>query len=150
MSDAPGADALRLLQPLIGAWRTSGTVLGADGSPVAAVEGTDRYRWMPGRQWVLHDVDVTMGGEHVQVLEVIGGRGDAPGSLAMRSFDAAGDYGVMSLAPLPDGALLLLGEGVRSVLRPAADGTSMRAHWEQEASPGQWGRWMDMEFTRIG
>ncbi|NHC15490.1 DUF1579 family protein [Motilibacter deserti] len=146
----PDEGLLRMLQPLIGRWRTTGRVLDANGRQVATVEGSDSYRWMPGRRWVVHEVDVTMGGEHVQVLEMIGGAGETPGTIAMRAFDASGDYGVMSLAALPDGALLLSGDGVRSVLRPAADGASMRAHWEQEAGPDRWVPWMEMEFARIG
>ncbi|NHC45768.1 DUF1579 family protein [Motilibacter aurantiacus] len=142
------AGRLRLLQPLIGRWRSSGRVLGPDGEAVATIEGTDSYRWMPGRQWVVHEVDVSMGGERVQALEMIGGAGHVPGSLAMRAFDASGDYGVMSLSVLPDGALLLSGDGMRSVLRVTAD--AMTAHWEQEASPGTWVPWMQMEFARVG
>ena len=74
------------LDVLIGTWRTEGEVFGDDGEiPVARVDGYDHYEWL-GRAFVIHRIDVEMGGEPVQGLEMIGpylgGR-----SFATRAYD---------------------------------------------------------------
>ncbi|MFY0407046.1 DUF1579 family protein [Solicola sp. PLA-1-18] len=140
---------VRALAPLVGRWRTSGTVLDAGGDVVAQIRGTDTYRWLTGGAWLVHEVDVMMGDDHAEALELIGDRDPASGGWLMRAFDASGDFGTMTLTRLDDGTLLAVGDAVRSLLRPAADGGSMTAVWEQERS-GTWTRWMDMSFTRLG
>ena len=77
------------LDALIGTWRTEGEVFGDDGeTPVARVDGYDRCEWL-GRAFVIHRIDVEMGAERVQGLEVIGpylgGR-----SFATRAYDHEG------------------------------------------------------------
>ncbi len=60
------------LEPLIGAWRTEGEVLGEDGATGdVTFHGTDTYEWL-GRAFVVHRVDVTMGEDHVEAVELIG------------------------------------------------------------------------------
>lgn len=139
------AEGLRAIEPLVGRWRTSGTVLGDDGAAVAAIDGSDDYEWMPGGNWLIHRADVTIGDERVRVLELIGEAKD-DGTWAMHAFDGSGSYDTMTLSRRADGAFLLEGDGVRSTLTPAADGGAMTAVWERESAPGIWVRWMDMRF----
>jgi hypothetical protein len=132
------APDIAALQPLIGSWRSSGrTVDGVD------VEGGDVYEWLPGERFVVHRVDVRMGGEQVDVLEVIGER-DAD-ALLMRSFDGHGGTAVMRATVDDAGVWTFAGPTERATLVVAP--SMMSATWERNAG-GTWEHWMDMEFRR--
>ena len=132
------ASDIAALQPLIGTWRSSGrTVDGID------LEGSDLYEWLPGRQFVVHRVDVRMGGQQVNVLEVIGEPdGDA---FLMRSFDHQGGTAVMRATVDDAGVWTFTGPTERATL-VVADST-MSATWERNVG-GAWEHWIDMEFRR--
>ena len=80
-----GAEHLEPLRPIIGSWRTSGTVLGHDGTATGQIAGSDTYSWAPGGHRVVHEVDVTIDGARIQLLEFIGGS-DASGGWQMHAF----------------------------------------------------------------
>lgn len=136
-------------EAVIGRWRTSGTVLDAHGDPVATIDGTDEYEWMLGGRWIVHRVDVVMGEDRVQALEVIGEHDAVADTYVMRVFDGAGGYGTMTAHPNGDGSWIFLGGGMRSVLRPSADRSFMTARWERQDDSGAWLRWMDMRFDAM-
>lgn len=139
------------LAPVIGEWRSSGTVHDASGTVTADIAGADVYRWLPGGSWIAHEVDVVVGGRPVVAHEVIGGRDPATGGWQMHAFDAGGDSpSVMSLVPQPDGRLLLSGPGMRSWFDIRAGDGLMTTRWERETAPGTWVLWMDMRFERTG
>jgi hypothetical protein len=126
-------------EPLIGSWASSGRTV--DG---VAVEGSDVYEWLPGEQFVIHRVDVRMGGEQVDVLEVIGERdGDA---FLMRSFEGSGGTALMRASVDDAGVWTFAGPTARATLT-VADST-MTAYWERSVD-GSWEHWMDMRFRRI-
>lgn len=135
------------ITPIIGLWKSTGQVFSATGEPEITITGTDEYELMVGGRWILHRVEVMMGSEQVQALELIG-QSDADGALHMRAFDASGSYDEMKLSLLEDGAMLLQGDGIRSTLRVAADRLSMSALWERELA-GDWIRWMEMSFEKL-
>lgn len=83
------AEALRPFETIIGRWKTSGSVLDEHGAPVTTINGTDEYEWMVGGHWVIHRVDVMMGEDHVQALELIGEYDDETNSYSMRAFDGS-------------------------------------------------------------
>jgi hypothetical protein len=136
-----GAD-LAAWEPLIGSWASSGRTVEA-----VEIEGTDVYEWLPGRQFVLHRVDVRMGGEQVDVFEVIGERdGEA---FLMRSFDRHGGTAVMRATVDDAGVWTFAGPAERATLVVAPDGESMSARWER-VRDGSWEHWMEMGFRRTG
>jgi hypothetical protein len=138
---------LEPLQAIIGRWRSSGTILDEDGLSVGTIAGTDTYSWLPGGHWVVHEVDVMMGEERTQVLELIGGHDEASGGWQMHAFDTADSPGRMSLTVKGPGLLLLQGNGVRSWFRPQAGPDRMTTLWEREVDD-VWISWMDMRFER--
>ncbi len=146
MSIVP-AQHLEPLTPIIGRWRSSGTVLDADGSVVATVAGSDVYSWLPGGHWIVHEVDVIMGEERTQVLELIGGRDEGSGGWQMHAFDTADSPGKMLLTAAEPDLLLLQGDGVRSWFRIRAGDRHMTTLWEREVGH-RWIPWMDMRFDR--
>jgi hypothetical protein len=138
---------LRPLAPIIGHWRSSGTVLDENGEVTDRISGTDTYTWLPGGHWVVHEVDVTVGDQPTRALELIGGRDDASGGWQMHAFDTADSPGRMVLTMADPGVLLLQGDGIRSWFRPEAGPNHMTTLWEREVD-GEWVAWMDMRFDR--
>ncbi|MGA9872133.1 MAG: hypothetical protein WBQ44_13450 [Rhodococcus sp. (in: high G+C Gram-positive bacteria)] len=65
--------ALTPLSPILGRWRTSGTVFDQDGNRHSDVVGTDSYWMLPDGHWIGHDVDVTIDGHRTVAHELIGG-----------------------------------------------------------------------------
>ena len=45
----------------IGTWNTTGEVLAVDDAPATVLIATDTYRWFPGHQFIVHDVDARFG-----------------------------------------------------------------------------------------
>ena len=146
MGEITPTEQVRPLEPLVGRWRTSGTVFGDDGAPVMSIDGTDEYEWMPGGHWLVHRVDVLIGDDRTQALELIGDPAE-DGTFAMRAFDASGAYDEMRLT-VQGRTLQTQGDGVRNTLTAAGDGGSMDATWERRTDDGAWVRWMELTLKR--
>ncbi|HEV2529076.1 MAG TPA: DUF1579 family protein [Thermomicrobiales bacterium] len=146
-TDTP-ADPIESLRPIIGRWRTSGQELDADGNVVREISGTDAYEWMEGGRWVIHHIDVIMGDNHSQGMELIGTAVEATHDFVLRAFDTGGAFSMMTGHLLDDGALRIDGDGARATLElPVASG-GMRAHWERRHPDGsdRWIPWMVIRF----
>ncbi|MGH3586212.1 MAG: hypothetical protein ACRDQ0_07790 [Pseudonocardia sp.] len=143
-SGSMGSD-MSAWEPLIGAWDSSGQTVERPGEPSVSIEGSDVYEWLPGERFVVHHVDVRMGGAQVNVLEVIGER-DGDGHL-MRSFDHTGGTALMRATRDDAGVWTFAGSTERARLEVAEDGASMAATWERHVDGG-WEHWMDMRFRR--
>jgi predicted enzyme related to lactoylglutathione lyase len=160
--DGPVA-ASRRLGALVGHWRTDGHVLGDQPVPVT---GTDTYEWLPGRHFLVHHVDVMVGDEHVQAIEIIGEHDPATDSFAARAYDHTGAVTTMRASVDAGGVWTFVGGAdvaavarsgapvpaagaVSSTLTVAEDGRSMAALWERADDAATWEPWMDMRFTRM-
>lgn len=120
----PSAD-LQALDRLVGTWKVTG-----------GAEGTVRYEWMPGRFFLLQQVELTQFGQPVTGMEVIGNLrpfGEPVGAdVVSRFYDSTGntlDY-VYELA----GDTLTIWGGAKG--SPAyyrgvfsADGTTVTGEW---------------------
>jgi hypothetical protein len=147
------------LTAIAGRWRTSGHVIG---DPQVPVVGTDIYEVFPGGHFLVHHVDVTVGGQPVRAIEIIG-EPDGEGGYLGRSYDSDGNAEVMQLRIDDDGVFHFAGGGeiaqaaqphdtptarVRSTLTVASDRASMTALWERSEAGTGWQLWMDIAFTR--
>lgn len=135
------------------------------GDPEVPVVGTDVYEWLPGGSFIVHHVDVTVGGEPMQAIELIGERDPATGSIVARSYDSDGSVTIMhvsvdeagvitftggsDIAPAARPADADPGGAVRSTLTVSDDGEHMTAKWERSDHGTAWQAWMDMTFTRM-
>lgn len=132
------------LAPFVGRWRTRGRVLADDG-PSAEIVGTDTYAWLPGGFFLLHRVDVRMGGERVEVLEVIGWDMER-GEYFMHAYDSLGNAGQMH-AHAVDGTWTFQGETERFTGAFGDGGTTLSGRWER-LDGGEWVPWMDIHLTK--
>lgn len=137
------------LDALIGAWRTQGDVLDEDGSTtIATIEGTDTYEWL-GRSFVIHRIDVHIGDDHVEGLEVIGPCEPEVGTYPTQAYDNRGGIQTSTATVDQDGTWTFRADGAKATLRVADDGQSMRAEWVRTDDGGTAGRpWMRLRFTR--
>ncbi len=158
---APGPEIQRL-GALAGRWRSEGHV-GAE-VPVP-ITGTDVYEWLPGGFFLVHRVDVVIGQQRVQALELVGEDDPATGSFTARAYDNLGNVTVMrarvddqgvwrftgggDVAPVARPASADAGGAVRSTLMVSADRSGMTAGWERSDDGATWRRWMDVAFTRM-
>ena len=146
----------------MGRWRSEGHIVGS--APVR-VAGTDIYEWLPGGFFLVHHVDVVIGEQPVQAIEIIGEHDPATDSFTARAYDNEGnvttmrasvdDHGVCTITGGADIATVAQpasagGSGaVRSTLTVSADTSSMTATWERSDDGSTWQAWMEMSFTRM-
>jgi Protein of unknown function (DUF1579) len=125
--------------------------------------GTDVYEWLPGGFFLVHHVDVMIGEQRVQAIELIGEYDLATDSFTGRAYDNEGNVTVMNAKVDEQGVWTFTGGGdvaavarpstadasgaVRSTLRVSPDG--MTAKWERSDDGATWQDWMDMAFTRM-
>jgi hypothetical protein len=158
---SPGP-ATRRLGVLVGRWRSEGHIVGDAPIPII---GTDIYEWLPGGFFLVHHVDVVIGDQRVQAIEILGEYDPATDSFLGRAYDNLGnvtsmrarvdDHGVWTftgggdVAPAARPASATTSEAARSTLTVSADRSSMRAKWEGSDDGSTWQPWMDMTFTRM-
>ncbi|HEX6371876.1 MAG TPA: DUF1579 family protein [Longimicrobium sp.] len=152
MSDSGAANAPRpgpghqALAPFVGRWRTAGRVLESGSGPALEIAGVDEYEWLPGGFFLLHRVDVRMGGERAQALEIIGYDAGRRGYF-MRSFDDQGNAGEMQARVSDDGTWTFEGDAERFRGGFGDGGDTLSGRWERREGD-RWLPWMDVRLTR--
>jgi Protein of unknown function (DUF1579) len=150
------------LDALVGRWRSEGHIVGDAPVPIT---GTDIYEWLPGGFFLVHHVDVKIGQQQVQALEIIGEYDPATDSFTARAYDNLGDVTIMRARVDDQGVWTFTGGGdvapvarpasadasgaVRSTLTVSADRSGMTARWERSDDGASWQPWMDMTFTQM-
>jgi hypothetical protein len=149
MTPDPHAESERL-EALIGSWRTTGDVLGDDGETrVASVDGHDHYEWL-GPFFVIHRIDVEMGGERVQGLEMIGPYRPEEEAFATRAYDDAGGEQTSTATVDADGVWTFGADSAEATLTLAQDGRTARADRVRTDDGGEtWRRWMRLTLSRV-
>lgn len=136
------------LDVLVGHWNTTGGNVPAEDDAAISIRGTDKYEWLPGRKFLIHHADVWMGGEKVDVIEVIGPCGEALAGIAMNSFDNSGNHTVMSASQEAPNVWLFCNDALRARLTIHDGGRSMTARWERKAGGERWAHWLNMHFSK--
>jgi hypothetical protein len=88
---APSPQTQRL-GALVGRWRSEGRIVGEVPVPIT---GTDTYEWLPGGFFLVHHVDVVIGDQRVQAIELIGEYDPATDSFTARAYDNQGNVTIM-------------------------------------------------------
>ena len=153
---------LRRLGALVGRWRSQGHIVG---DPAVPITGTDVYEWLAGGFFLDHHVEVVIGDQQVQALELIGSSDPATDAFTARAYDNLGNITIMQarvdgqgvwrftgggdVAPVARPAAADAGGAVRSTLTVNPDRAGMTARWERSDDGVSWQPWMDMTFTRM-
>jgi hypothetical protein len=136
---------IKQLDFLIGKWNTNGTVEATGTTPATTFKGTDTYEYVLDEQFILHTVDVLMGGQRVKTLELIGINKERQ-EFVLNAFDNSGGTGKMT-ALLVDGVLHISDENMRSRLTVVDPYRKMAAVWEKSADGKNWEHWMTLELS---
>ncbi|WP_160716327.1 hypothetical protein [Chitinophaga solisilvae] len=132
-----------LLNAFTGQWKTSGRIPAAD----MDISGTDVYEWFPGGHFLQHTVDVRMGTERHQTLEMI--RADeAGGSIHMHAFDSQGQYTEMT-GTCENGKWIFRGNRLRFTGSFSESGRVLSGIWEQADENGYYNHFMDIRLEKM-
>jgi hypothetical protein len=145
-SPRPGPEHERL-GVFIGTWRTSGRTVPGPSGPALDIVGTDTYEWLPGRFFVVHRVDVRLGGERMQAIEIIGYDASS-GAYTTRSFDSTGNRGAYRVT-VRERVWTFAGETERATATVDADGDAISVRWERARNGSAWCPWMDLELVKM-
>jgi hypothetical protein len=145
---------------IAGRWATDGHVVS---DPPIPVTGFDTYEILAGGYFLVHHVDVKVGDQTVQAIEIIGEPDPPSGGFLARSFDNSGNWEVMQVTVDETGVFHFTGGPgvapaaqpvpgytgrVRSTLTVTGSGHSMTAIWERSADGTTWQPWMQIGFTK--
>src|SRR6188768_3912855 len=96
------------LSKFVGFWNTEGKIPATDTEPEKKILGTDTYEWLPGKFFLLHKVDVFVGDDKNETLEIIGFDKRIE-KYTMQHYDNKGHSGFMT-ATCDDGVWTFIGE----------------------------------------
>ena len=86
--------ALKRLDAFVGKWNTEGEIKESPFGPAGKLIGTDTYEWLAGEFFLIHRVDVRMGNQKNESIEMIGYDAQS-NSYPMHSFDSQGNSVIM-------------------------------------------------------
>jgi hypothetical protein len=129
-----------------GQWTTEGQVLPSANKAGIEVKGTDTYEWLPGGFFLLHKVDVKIGEEKVQTLEIIG-FDESANHYTMQHYDNKGNAGLMT-ATLMDNLWIFRGESLLFKGGFSKEDTVFSGVWEQLNSEKVWVPYMNIRLVR--
>ncbi len=130
----------------IGTWNTTGEVLETEAGPTGTLSATDTYRWLPGKHFIVHDVDARFGSQPTRSMEVIGFDALKQQHFA-RSFDDQGTTEVFVVA-LNGRRWCISGKTVRFNGSFDAQKNLLRGLWELKGKKAGWQPWITLELVR--
>ncbi|HYG38203.1 MAG TPA: DUF1579 family protein [Cytophagales bacterium] len=136
----------KLLDAFVGKWNTIGHFQTDASEPLVTITGTDTYEWLPGGFFLLHRVDVQMGNEKNETLEIIG-YDEKSNTYPMHYFDNKGNTGSMQ-ANFDNGTWTFLGESMRFTGGFREEGKILSGIWEQSFNGTEWVPLMDIKLTK--
>ena len=138
---------LKQLDKFEGKWNTSGKIPATDTSSEITISGTDIYEWLPGEFFLLHKVDVLVGDDKNETLEIIGF--DTQENLyTMQHYDNKGNSGFMT-AYCEDGVWTYLGENLRFTGGFKNADKEFSGIWEQSSDGITWTHFMDIKLVKV-
>ena len=140
------SDELRRFEIFIGTWNTTGEVLETDAAPATTLVATDVYRWLPGRRFIVHDVDARFGGEPSRSMEVMGYDRKRRKHVS-RSYDDTGATEEFDLA-LSGRQWRISGATVRFDGKFSKRGDKLTGLWELKSKRSGWQPWLELKLVR--
>lgn len=137
---------LSRLEVFIGTWNTTGEVLETAAHPAGALVATDTYRWLPGRHFIVHEVDARFDGQPTRSMEVIGFDA-AKKRFFSTSYDDQGATEDFVVA-LEGRRWSIRGKAVRFDGAFDARGKRLAGLWERRAGRAGWQPWIRLELVR--
>src|SRR5687768_9428808 len=119
--------ALKLLDAFVGKWNTEGQIKESPFGPAGKLIGTDTYEWLASGFFLIHRVDVRMGDQKNESIEMISYDASS-NTYPMHSFDSQGNSIVMQ-ARITGDTWTFTGESMRFTGAFSKDGKSISGKW---------------------
>jgi hypothetical protein len=134
------------LNRFVGKWKTTGRIPASGENPEIKVSGSDTYEWLPGGFFLLHKVDVLLGDDKNETIEIIGF--DKERKLyTMQHYDNKGNSGFMT-ADYKDEVWTFLGDNLRFRGGFKEQDTEFSGVWEQSSNGKDWTHFMEIRLTK--
>jgi hypothetical protein len=134
------------LEIFIGTWNTTGEVLQTDANPSGNLVATDTYRWLPGKHFIVHDVDARFDGKPARSMEVMGFDAAARQFFA-RSYDDQGSTEAFVVA-LDGRRWTIEGKTVRFDGSFDSRKRRLTGLWEIKTGKARWQPWINLSLVR--
>ena len=141
----PGNRMARL-EVFIGTWNTTGEVLETEAGSATTLSATDVYRWLPGRHFIVHEVDARFGESPTRSMEVIGYDRERK-KYSARSYDDQGESAQFEVA-LKGRKWSIVGESVRFNGGFSTDTNQLTGLWELKGKRAGWQPWIRLTLAR--
>jgi hypothetical protein len=138
--------ALKHLDAFVGKWKTEGQIKESPFGPSGKLVGTDTYEWLAGGFFLIHRVDVCMGDQKNESIEMIGYDASS-NTYPMHSFDSQGNSIAMQ-ARIKGDTWTFTGESMRFTGTFGKDRKSISGKWESLGDDSKWHHWMDVKLTK--
>ena len=138
--------AYKLLESFVGKWDTTGSLTAGPESVALPISGTDTYEWLPGGFFLFHRVDVMVGADRKESIEIIG-YDQLSDTYPMHYYDNAGESGIMH-AVEEDGVWAFLSHNLRFTGGFSDDGNTLSGVWEQLYENEVWHHLMNIKLSR--
>ena len=147
LSPKKPSNQLKKLNFLIGKWHTEGETLRDVSRSSKKIKGMDTYEWISGGFFILHRVDVFMGNERIEAIEIIG-YDEGRKSYVMKSFDSQGESLTMYAVLKKPGVLMFGDKKMHTILTVNKNDNSMSAKWELAENGKTWKPWMNIKLNK--
>lgn len=134
------------LSRFVGRWNTEGKIPATNKTPEVKIIGTDTYEWLPGEYFLLHKVDVWVGDDKNETLEVIG-FDKRIGKYTMQHYDNKGNSGTMT-ATFEKGVWTFLGDTLKFTGGFKNEDKEFSGIWEQKSNGKNWTHFMDIKLIK--
>jgi hypothetical protein len=140
------ANRMSKFEVFIGTWNTTGDVLATEASPAGTLVATDTYRWLPGKHFIVHDVDARFDNVATRSMEVMGFDSSTMHYFA-RSFDDQGSAELFVVA-LHGRRWSISGKTVRFKGSFDVQKKRLGGLWERKGKKAGWQPWIKLELVR--
>ena len=138
--------ANELINKFVGRWNTDGRILPTATSEEIKISGTDTYEWLPGEFFLLHRVNVLVGDDKNQTLEIIGFDSDK-NHYTLQHYDNKGNSGFMT-GHFDQGRWTFLGETLRFTGEFSENDKVFSGVWEKSEDGKNWTHFMDIRLVK--
>lgn len=140
------ANPMSKFEVFIGTWNTTGEVLETDVNPAGTLVATDTYRWLPGKHFIVHDVDARFDGSPVRSMEVMGFDSSSK-HFFTRSYDDQGSTEAF-IVDLHGRRWTIEGKTVRFNGSFDSQKKRLTGLWELKVSKACWQPWINLMLLR--
>ena len=140
------ANRMARFEIFIGTWNTTGEVLETEAGPAGILSATDTYRWLPGKHFIVHDVDARFDKSPTRSMEVMGFDASKRQYFAT-SYDDQGASEDFVVA-LDGRRWSIHGKTVRFSGSFDVRKNRLRGLWELKGGKAGWQPWIELELIR--